>query len=433
MPDLLRAIQLNKDISDVTKKNYREAVSAICRAVNLSVTHVNDLVLNPDLYLGKLKAYYKKPTSQKTHMATIKGLFKYNTEFKEKNLVAYDKWSAAYAEALEKVTARYDENKPSERQQQGYVDYAEIIKMRDALVEGSMERLLLDMYTYIKPKRCEYARVAMYRDKLPAKKDQEDNYILLNKLGTKGTIVLRRFKTDKSFEPFEASLDPALLKDLMLSLEEQPRDYLFVGERTKKPHTPNRFTQWTTQVLSKLFGRPLTVSLIRHSYINTIDFNSLSIREKRDIATEMAHSVETQDKYRLLFDTKKQRCECECTTVTANEPTTNIRTQARPHPHPNLSTHPHPHPLPHPHPPPSSSSSTSSSASSQSGRSARSGKSVKSIKSIASTRSLESVASSHGRLVRSTVTRKPKLKTVTRNMFTKSTSGSLTMTEKPKK
>ena len=67
------------------------------------------------------------------------------------------------------------------------------------------------------------------------------------------------------------------------------------------------------RVFSSIFKRPMTVALIRHAYINTIDFNTLSIKDKKEIATSMGHTIETQDSYRLLFDDKKAECDCVCT------------------------------------------------------------------------------------------------------------------------
>ena len=46
----------------------------------------------------------------------------------------------------------------------------------------------------------------------------------------------------------------------------------------------NTYTKWCNRVLERLFGRALTVSLIRHAYINTLDFNKLTIKEKEEIA-----------------------------------------------------------------------------------------------------------------------------------------------------
>ena len=71
--------------------------------------------------------------------------------------------------------------------------------------------------------------------------------------------------------------------------------------RSGEPMLKNTYTKWCNRVLERLFGRALTVSLIRHAYINTLDFNKLTIKEKEEIAADMTHSAGMQDKYRLIF------------------------------------------------------------------------------------------------------------------------------------
>jgi integrase len=158
--------------------------------------------------------------------------------------------------------------------------------------------------------RCEYSRVAIFNTRVPAK-NTEPNYILL-KAGNKANLVLKHFKTRKHHDPYDIVLPEPLVKDLKKSLETQPRDYLFVNSRNE-PYTSHLYTKWTMRVFQSIFKRPMTVALIRHAFVNTIDFNKLSISDKREIATSMGHTVETQDRYRLLFDDTKSKCDCICT------------------------------------------------------------------------------------------------------------------------
>jgi hypothetical protein len=101
------------------------------------------------------------------------------------------------------------------------------------------------------------------------------------------------------------------MTDLLKSLESHDRKWLFVNTRGE-PYTHLRYTEWTICVFKRLFGRPLTVALIRHSFINEIDFNNISIKEKKEIAESMGHTMETQDRYRLLFDKKDAAYAKQC-------------------------------------------------------------------------------------------------------------------------
>jgi hypothetical protein len=303
--DLLAAIDSNADLSPVTKRNYHDRIRAISNRADEK--DLLKIILSPDKYIPLMRKWYPLATSHKIHYTAILSLFRYNPEFKEKNKAVHEKWVKAFREADDAVNERYETNKPTDRQVEGYVPYEKLIEVRDSLPAGHIHRLLLDMYTLIKPMRCEYARVAIYRGKVPDKPDP--NYINIH--GKKANLVLTHFKTRKHHDAYDIELPKELVADLLKSLEDQPREWLFVNTRNE-PYTPTIYTQWTSRVFLKLFKKPLTVSLIRHSYINTIDFNTLSIKEKKEIATSMGHTVETQDRYRLLFTDKQQDCDCKC-------------------------------------------------------------------------------------------------------------------------
>ena len=70
-------------------------------------------------------------------------------------------WLQASKQLEAQQQARLKANEPSARQQRGYVDFREVIKVRTALAKGSRQRLLLAFYTMIPPLRCDLNRVAL--------------------------------------------------------------------------------------------------------------------------------------------------------------------------------------------------------------------------------------------------------------------------------
>jgi hypothetical protein len=302
---LFKPIQENAELSDVSKRNYRNLLNALQNKADDVAVDV--IILDPKKYVPMLKKWYPKPASLKSSFVALLALFRYNPSFKEKHAKVYDAWKKAFEDAKAAVEQRYEENAPSERQEEGYVPYEEIVRVRDSLPVGSVDRLLLDMYTHLKPMRCEYARIALYRGKVGA----EPNYILLR--GKQhGTLVIQQYKTKNTHGKQEFDLPPEIMTDLHKSLEEYPREWLFVNTK-HEPYSRNLYVQWTMRVFQKLFGKPLSVALIRHSYINTLDFNTLTIKDKKAIATSMGHEISTQDRYRLIFTDKEAKCDCECT------------------------------------------------------------------------------------------------------------------------
>ena len=295
--DLLKAVN-DSDLSVETKRNYKNMCAAmVSRADGASIKQI---LMNPDVYIPQIKKWFPKITSYKVHLSTILGLFRYNKHLQTAALEATrEKWSKAFNKADEEVTQRYKTNEPTERQKDGFVEYSKIIDARDDLPKGSIKRVLLGMYTYIKPMRCEYARIALYKSVVPDK-GAEPNYILLKT----GQLILRAFKTSKHHDSYDIELPDPLMDDIKKSLELQPRDWLFVNT-SNEPYSHSTYTAWTLRTFLSIFKKPLTVSLIRHSYINTLDLNKLSIKEQEEIALAMGHTRETQGFYRLIFKKTK--------------------------------------------------------------------------------------------------------------------------------
>lgn len=58
------------------------------------------------------------------------------------------------------------------------------------------------------------------------------------------------------------------LSNEKMSLQERPRHYLFTEARSIKPYTHDCFQQYASRTLKVLFGKPCTLTLLRHSYIS---------------------------------------------------------------------------------------------------------------------------------------------------------------------
>lgn len=247
-----------------------------------------------------MRSYGSGDASKKNMIAAVLAVFKHNKGLDIELDKAHGKWRAAYEELSGRLDERYKTNRPSEKQHVGYVPFAEIVAMRERLPEGSMDRLLLAMYTMIRPLRGDFGKVRIYSGgRMPAADKLEDNYIRLS--GSANVIVLNEYKTAKHNGEYRRPLPPPLVAEIKASLEKRPRDYLFVKGDGTPYELGNSYVRYANNTLKRLFGCPLTLSLIRHSFISSLDFNTLSIAEKEEIAGDMAHTVNMQDKYRFVF------------------------------------------------------------------------------------------------------------------------------------
>ena len=193
------------------------------------------------------------------------------------------------------IVERRDKLIPTENQlQKGgtYLKYEEILKKRDSLPFGSVERLLLGFYTYLPPMRADYFAVEIITFK---QKPTQPNYIR-RVSPDHSVLTVADFKTSNAFDPITSILPPELNNELIESLRIKPRKYVFVNQ-AGVAFTRKAFSNWATRVLTQLFETQMTLNIIRHLYINTIDMTKTPYELKK-ISNKMGHDIATQRVYK---------------------------------------------------------------------------------------------------------------------------------------
>lgn len=293
--DFLAGI-MQAELSPVTKRVYLERVRYMLSQLKVDIFTI---IKNPQKYVSWINETFDALATRKSYMSAILAIFRHNEGLKQQEQKHYDAWFQAFQEIHTQIDERYKKNEPSERQTQGYVPFEEIVAKRDQLEKGSYDRLLLSLYTYIPPLRADWNCVRVFFAPAPAH-IKDNNYMIIHEKDQTGKFVLKEFKTASSHHQYEKTLPTPLVAEIIANLERDPRNYLF-QDRTGAPYRASSFTKWVNRTLLRLFDKNLTISLIRHAYINTLDFNTLTVQEKELIARDMAHTVGTQDRYRLIF------------------------------------------------------------------------------------------------------------------------------------
>jgi hypothetical protein len=291
---LLDFIDTSK-LSELTKNQY---ASKAVKLMDIFKKSLSAVIQDAETSIEKLKELYTNKKTLKGYIAFIQTVFKYNPEFKSKHKDAYQKWDEMFKTTLTEVMDGLKENKPSEKQREGFVEYKDIRARVDTLPKGSEDRLIVALYGMMPPLRADFNDVVVYRTK--PKKSSTMNYIVLNKTKRKGNLYLNEYKTAKTYGQIDREFGADLYQEITDSLAHNPRTYLFES-KDGQPYEPNTFTKFINRRLKTIFGKPLTISLIRHSFINSIDMNRLTVKQKEELAHDMGHSVGTQDLYRLVF------------------------------------------------------------------------------------------------------------------------------------
>lgn len=207
----------------------------------------------------------------------------------------HETWNKLLSDIQIPMIHRRLQQKPTELQEKKggtKLTFEDIVKKRDELEKGSISKLLLAFYTYLPPVRADYGSVEIVHAE---DETSSPNYIrILDE--SHAVCILTEFKTAKRYKKIENTLPEPLLQQLQASLLKQPRTHLFVNQNDK-PFTRNAFTVWTKRILSKLFNTQLTLVIVRHLFLSSLDYDSLSVEELVDLGNKMGHSIQMQRGY----------------------------------------------------------------------------------------------------------------------------------------
>lgn len=211
-------------------------------------------------------------------------------------------WVSLQKNNYVKIQDTREEGKPTDKQGNGdgeLVHFDEIINVKNKMAAGSMEKLLIMMYTDIPPVRADfYATEIVY---YPAKPTiSGENYILI-KNPDNIEYVINDFKTSRLYEVIRGKLPRAVCQELLLSLHIFPRKYLFVPVGTGVGVFDRKtFSAWSTKVLSGALGKHMTLTMLRHLYISEkVDFNK-PIKILNKVSRAMGHSIGMQKQYHWI-------------------------------------------------------------------------------------------------------------------------------------
>ncbi len=306
----IEAVMKAEHLSEETRRVYSSKLGIIASAArNQSLLKV--LTQHPEKVIRYIARKYNEIASQKTMLVSIMAVYRL-LGIKIKAKTSYDSYLAYFDELDTILRDRSKTNLPSKRQAAGFITHAELQLVRKKLPMGSKERLLLSFYGgCIPPVRNDLHCAFIHM--LKCKEGEAMNAIVTSitpncillpyDTNKEGALILREFKTQDraNSKLYSRRLGLELSEEIRASLQEHPREYLFTEARSIKAYTHGGFQQYASRTLKSLFGKPCTLTLLRHSYIShMLAYGQLSIKDKEELARDMCHSVETQAQYQFL-------------------------------------------------------------------------------------------------------------------------------------
>jgi hypothetical protein len=208
-----------------------------------------------------------------------------------------EQWNTIHTHNEAPIVQLRLENKPTVLQQAkggSQLSFQQIMEIREQLPIGSIERLLISIYTLIPPVRADYFALQIIHDEDPV----EPNYLQIR--GGDMHTVLTDFKTAKTYHEIRNTLPTPLAQEIHASLQACPRQYLFVNSHGK-PHTRNSFTLWTRRILTRILHTDFTLVFFRHAFAtHYVTHHNPTDLEISEISKKMGHSSEMFRAYRWV-------------------------------------------------------------------------------------------------------------------------------------
>lgn len=292
---------LAADISNRTKDQY------VRISLNLQkLAHgrgLEDVIAHPKAMIKRIEKEYDSLQTRKSHVSAIKAILKYNPDLQEEYKDQALKWAEYFRTLDRAITERVASAEPTQRELLNWVEWKDVVRKQYemGLTEyGSVPHLLLSMYSLIEPIRADYGDVRIIHEGSRESRalPEDANYVYLSQRSGESKLVLHSYKTSKKYGTFERILPDQLVSIIAASLTKEPRAYLFVDEFGHPYEKKNSYTRFANRTFERIFGKKFTISLVRHSFVSSIDFNETTPLQLMQHSKNMMHSISMQQMYR---------------------------------------------------------------------------------------------------------------------------------------
>lgn len=318
----LKPLVESETLSDSSKKQYTRQLQKLMEVSRTdSVDHI---IQNPVPIIKNIEMLQFSPSMKKSMVSSVCALFKYNDDLQVKYPVEKKTWSEALRGINKDELERVSSAQPTPKETLNWVDWKTIAAKERELANteyGSDRHLLLAMYVLMEPVRSDYGHVHVCVEEQPGKKldKKGENYIMLTSKPGGSYLVLNKYKTSKKYGRFYRSVPDELVRIIAHNLEDHPREFLIIDTAGSPYTNSGSFNKYVNRTLEELFGKRVTINLLRHSFISNLDFNSTTPKRLMEISRNMHHSIGMQQLYRRHVDPVKVSLEGDDDVTPSNE------------------------------------------------------------------------------------------------------------------
>jgi integrase len=198
-----------------------------------------------------------------------------------------DAYKVKMDEYNKKQAEIYQEQLLSPGEQEKFMDWKEILKVQRTMEKGTLDHLLVSLYTLQPPMRLDYCGMKVVTTHPEAK---DGNYLVMS---DKPYFIFTQYKTVKRYGVVIKEVPKPLVVVLKRYFKGYPTDILFQMSETA-------FSKLIGDVFEKHTTKRVTCNILRHSYVSHIKRNDKTIKEQIKLSKDMLHSVSMSDVYRRV-------------------------------------------------------------------------------------------------------------------------------------
>ena len=285
-------------ISMNTIKSYSTSLRQLAKKIGKKIETPKDIINNID---DIIKAYEDvKFNSRKTHISALISFVDNNTDESKEVL---SKLRKLLISDVKTYNDFIDSQEKSPEQMENWIEWDDVIKRYQSfekevaplwklkaedLNKSNYNKLkmfvLLSCYVLIPPRRAlDYTSF-----KIRNYDTNKDNYMKGKK------FIFNNYKTAKTYGTNEVDINTKLFSIIKKWMAMNPADYLISGNNDKyKPISAPQLTN----MLNTFFDKRVSVNILRHSFLTNLYKDMPDLKNMKETANEMGHSLDQALEY----------------------------------------------------------------------------------------------------------------------------------------
>lgn len=253
-------------------------------------------------FINELKLRYPNPNSYKSHLNSIVAII---GRIKEMNNI-YQSLAPVNTGLAKSYSDDRDNNTVSVKDNKRIINFEpKNIKATLKSITDINQKAIFSVYTLQPPRRLEdFAAMKITTETDPQKlRNKNNNYLIIDHNDNPSQFIYNKYKTYKTFgqQVIDINKDLAdILKQYIKTYKLKENNYLFgLSTDPSKRQSESNFSKLVSGIFTKLYKSSISITnkWVRVSFATYLNTLNLTIKQRKDYAYKMGHSLTTNMQY----------------------------------------------------------------------------------------------------------------------------------------